>query len=152
MELTFIITTLLPMGLVLILLVWVIGLHLRIAKLTHGSTGSLEKIINTILIDHENIHNDHTQLLKKYLALSDQSTVSLQGIGFVRFNPFQDTGSKQSFALALLDRAGNGVLISTLSTRERMNIFGKKISAFTVDQELSDEEQQALDQAKKSLI
>ncbi len=141
-----------PATLVLILLVWVIALHLRVQKLTRGGTGdSLEKILQNILLDYKKITGEHAELIQKNLILTEQSNASMQGLGFVRFNPFQDTGSKQSFALALLDRNGNGILISTLSTRERMSVFGKDIHSFTVTQELSTEEQQALDMAKKSL-
>ena len=39
-------------------------------------------------------------------------------IGLVRFNPFEDTGGNQSFALALLDGRGDGFVVSSLHARD----------------------------------
>ena len=40
-------------------------------------------------------------------------------VGLVRFNPFEDTGGNQSFALALLDGRGDGFVVSSLHSRTR---------------------------------
>src|SRR3989338_9913322 len=36
----------------------------------------------------------------------------LQKVGIIRFNPFEDAGGDQSFAIALLDEKNNGVVFS----------------------------------------
>ena len=36
---------------------------------------------------------------------------AVQRVGLVRYNPFEDTGGNQSFALALLDADANGVVL-----------------------------------------
>ena len=53
---------------------------------------------------------------------------SLQHIGLVRFNPFDDTGSDQSFAIALLDDARDGVVISSLHGRANTRVFAKPVT------------------------
>ena len=69
---------------------------------------------------------------------------SLQHIGLVRFNPFDDTGSDQSFAIALLDDARDGVVISSLHGRANTRVFAKPVSGGTSGHTLSDEETEAI--------
>jgi len=69
---------------------------------------------------------------------------SLQHIGLVRFNPFEDTGSDQSFAIALLDDARDGVVISSLHGRANTRVFAKPVSGGASQHALSDEESQAI--------
>lgn len=76
--------------------------------------------------------------------------VAVQKVGFLRFNPFSDTGGNQSFALALLDRENNGIIISSLYTREGVRVYAKGITGGTSKHPLSDEEKKVLDQALNS--
>lgn len=69
---------------------------------------------------------------------------SIQHIGLVRFNPFEDTGSDQSFAIALLDDARDGVVISSLHGRSNTRVFAKPVSGGVSAHTLSDEETQAI--------
>jgi len=71
---------------------------------------------------------------------------SLQKIGFVRFNPFQDTGGDNSFILVLLDSQKNGVMLSSLFTREGVRMYGKAIDRGRSKHQLSDEEKAALEE------
>lgn len=59
-------------------------------------------------------------------------------------------GSKQSFATALLNEHGDGVVISTLYSRERTSVFAKPIKKFDSEYELTPEETQALTEARLS--
>jgi len=72
---------------------------------------------------------------------------SVQKVGIVRFNPFADTGGDQSFAIALLDADGNGVVISSLHTRAETRMFAKQVEAGRSRHTLSDEEQDAIRKA-----
>jgi hypothetical protein len=69
---------------------------------------------------------------------------SLQHIGMVRFNPFEDTGSDQSFAIALLDDRRDGVVISSLHGRSNTRVFAKPVSDGGSPHNLSDEEAEAI--------
>ena len=78
-------------------------------------------------------------------ALIDERTRrSLQHIGMVRYNPFDDTGSDQSFAIALLDDRRDGVVLSSLHGRANTRIFAKPVAAGASAHNLSDEEAQAI--------
>jgi hypothetical protein len=68
----------------------------------------------------------------------------------VRYNPFQDTGGDQSFALALLDKRGDGVVVSSLHSRTMTRFYAKPIKGGVSPLSLSEEEVQAVQQAMGS--
>lgn len=70
--------------------------------------------------------------------------MSVQKIGFVRFNPFHNTGGDNSFIVALLDRRNNGILISSLYTREGVRVYAKNIEKGISKNALSEEEAKLL--------
>lgn len=78
---------------------------------------------------------------------------SVQSIYTIRFNPFKGTGSggNQSFATAFLNEEGNGVVISSMYSREHISIFSKPIKKFISEFELSEEETGATNEARKNL-
>ncbi len=75
---------------------------------------------------------------------------SVQGVGVVRYNPFPEMGGNMSFSLALLDGSANGVVISVLNDRNGSRVYGKAVENGGSTYTLSDEEQQALAQARRS--
>ena len=83
--------------------------------------------------------------LQRDLELISQR--SIQKVGVVRFNPFPDTGGDQSFAIALLDADGNGLVLSSLHSRADTRMFAKPVQAGRSRHQLSDEEQDAIRRA-----
>lgn len=71
---------------------------------------------------------------------------SVQHVGLVRYNPFQETGGDQSFALALLDKKGDGLVMSSLHSRAVTRFYAKPVKAGTASG-LSEEEVKAVQQA-----
>jgi hypothetical protein len=65
-------------------------------------------------------------------------------LGLVRYNPFDDTGGNQSFVVAALDARGDGVLLTSLHSRNGTRIYAKGVRAGQPDASLSDEEAEAL--------
>jgi hypothetical protein len=84
------------------------------------------------------------QMEASFGTIDGRSRRSLQHIGLVRFNPFEDTGSDQSFAIALLDDERDGIVISSLHGRQNTRIFAKPVANGTSAHNLSDEESQAI--------
>lgn len=88
---------------------------------------------------------------KQPAEAADATGSHLQKMGFVRFNPFNDTGGDQSFCLAILNGHDTGIVISSLHSREQTRIYAKRIVAGkTEGVELSREEAEALNRALKS--
>jgi hypothetical protein len=69
-------------------------------------------------------------------------------IGFVRYDAFDDTGSELSYALALLNREGDGILLSSIYSRTDTRTFGKAVERFTPLTNASAEELQAIAKAR----
>ena len=74
---------------------------------------------------------------------------SVQNVAIVRFNPFRDAGGDQSFCIALLDEGQNGVVISSLYSRDGVRVYGKPILGGVSTYTLSQEEQQAIQKTVK---
>lgn len=72
---------------------------------------------------------------------------SIQRLGIVRYNPFEDTGSNQSFVLAMLDAHGDGFVLSSLHSRQQTRVFLKQLAKGTADAALSQEENEAIRRA-----
>lgn len=80
-------------------------------------------------------------------VVEDQGRRAVQRVGVVRFNPFEDTGGNQSFALALLDSKSDGVIISSLHSRQATRLYLKSVAAGKTETALSDEEAEAIRRA-----
>ncbi len=71
----------------------------------------------------------------------------IRHVGLVRFSPFHDTGGDQSFALALLDSGGHGVVITGLHSRTDSRLYAKPIDNGTSSYALTPEEREAMETA-----
>lgn len=139
--------------LVLILIGWNINLTWRISRLTgnkHG--GSIEDALKIIGSDLKNFSIFKDRIENYLKKIERRISRSLHGAHNVSFNAFKgmDSGGRQSFSLALLNEQGDGVILSTLHARDRVNVFAKEINKFSSTLELTEEEQQALTKAKES--
>jgi len=110
-------------------------------------TKDLEEVIAEQVKRMKKIEDDIKKLFNQSKNLEKISNISIQKTGVIRFNPFKDTGGDQSFAIALLDKGNNGLVISSLYTREGNRIYTKPIKNGTSSYHLSDEEDQAITKA-----
>lgn len=87
-------------------------------------------------------------LSKRILVLEEKNKNHIQRIGFVRFNPFANTGGEQSFSIALLDEQDNGMVITALHGRNGSRWYAKIVKrAKGLHVALSEEELEAIKQA-----
>jgi hypothetical protein len=84
----------------------------------------------------------------RVMALEKVAQSDTPRIGFLRYNAFDDVGSDQSYALALLTRDGDGVVLSSIYSREETRTYGKAVQKFQTSQEASAEERSAIAAAK----
>lgn len=85
---------------------------------------------------------------QRLLELERVARTDLSRVGFVRYNAFADTGSELSYALALLNRDGDGVVLSSIFSREDTRTFGKAVQGYRPLQDASKEELGAIAQAR----
>jgi len=146
MSPTFIAILLLGLA-VVVLIIWLILLERRIGRLMGGSDAkSLEDTINKNQTQLEQLFIFRQQMQLELSELDKRIRKKIHGVKTLRFNPFQGTGSggNQSFATALLDEDGSGVVISSLYSREKMSVFAKPIKERVSEFELTEEEQEVL--------
>src|SRR6185503_6638551 len=98
--------------------------------LPEGESGGIDEILD--------------RQLKSVEHLSQRT---IQKVAVIRYNPFSDTGGDQSFAIALLDSLGNGVVVSSLHSRTDTRVFAKPVQSGRSKFQLSDEEQDAIRKA-----
>jgi hypothetical protein len=121
----------------------------RLAGLTRGDDGrSLQGVLESHLGQVESLAAGLDRLTARTAALESTGRKAFQRIGLVRFNPFEDTGGNQSFALALLDADDDGIVLSSLHARGGTRIYAKAVVAGRPEAALSDEETQALGLAR----
>ena len=117
----------------------------RIATLTRGGDGtSLESTMQANLDQVSKLARDVDDLAARSAMLELVQRKAVQRVGLVRFNPFEDTGGNQSFALALLDQHGDGLVMSSLHARAGTRVYGKAIAKGRSEAALSEEEAEAL--------
>ena len=140
---------------VLILLMAVIAvarrtrrLDARLAGLTRGAEGqNLEAVLDAHLDKVFAVAREVDEVVARQAVLEAAQRKSFQRVGLVRYNPFEETGGNQSFALALLDAAGDGWVLSSLHARSGTRVYAKAIKAGRAEAGLSEEETAALGQA-----
>ena len=114
-----------------------------------GKNGAdLEQII---LDQKKEIAQQKNNLSQLVVAHSQTKNLAFSGIhqvGMIRFNPFRDIGGDQSFSLALLNGRRDGIVISSLYSREGVRVYSKAIkNAEAVKYPLTNEEKSAINLA-----
>jgi hypothetical protein len=132
---------------VLWLLRQVSGLRSRLLSLTRGEDGDLSDVLGSHLERVYELGRVVDRLGTRTGRLESGAIRAFQRVGLVRFNPFEDTGGNQSFALALLDAEGNGWVLSSLHARTGTRVYAKAIRGGRSDGALSEEETAAIKQA-----
>ncbi len=139
---------------IILLIIWIVRLEIKLKKLLVGRSETLDDSIEMLkkqvifLTKYTENANLKFQTIDKKL----QKTIS--GNETVRFNPFKGdgSGSNQSFATALLNADGDGVVISSLYSRDHVSVFSKPVKGMKSEYEFSAEEKNALEKAKESII
>jgi len=116
--------------------------------LTRGSDErSLEAILEGHLARVHQVVRDVEKVAARTAILERDGQRAIARVGLVRYNPFDDTGGNQSFAIALIDGAGSGVVISSLHARTGTRVYAKAVTDGRAEGALSQEETEALGRA-----
>lgn len=117
----------------------------RFVAITRGSEErSIEAILEAHLTRVHQVVRDLDDVTARTAVLEQDLRRAFSRVGLVRYNPFEDTGGNQSFALAMLDDHGDGFVMSSLHTRNQTRVYAKGVRAGRPDSAMSSEEQEAL--------
>ena len=146
------------LALVLLLIVWVIliqsginQLKRKLREIFAGTKGmDLEQVIFKQAKSLKNFDKDIQELYKISNQINNLALRSIHKVGIIRFNPFKDVGGNQSFAIALLNGNDDGIVISSLYTREGTRIYSKDVqNGISKKFPLTEEEKKAIKMTKK---
>lgn len=128
---------------------WMFNTEKRLKRFFLGKKArDLEETIEKLEEDIKNLKISKEITEKELKLINFKLRKSIRGIETIRFNPFPDQGSNQSFAIGIQDEEGDGVVISSLYSRERMSVFAKPVKKGKSEYELTDEEKEALEKSK----
>ena len=133
-----------------ILALWIaVRLRNRIRRLIKTTNKENLDEILTELMDHLKLsRREQDKIHERLNSYEKAAELHLQKVGMVRFNPFAETGSDQSFSLVLLDGQSNGFVISSLHNRDQTRMYIKAVAKGSGDSiKLSREERMAMDKA-----
>ena len=120
----------------------------RVDSLTRGKdTESMEDIILSYLQRVESLEEGEEITRAALTAIKDNLKINYQKKGLVKYDAFREMSGALSYSLALLDKENNGVLISSMYSREGCYTYAKDIVNGESKINLSEEEVEALKQA-----
>jgi hypothetical protein len=117
-----------------------------------GSRGTVDIVDHVTALD-EKLVNMRIALEDLTLAARDHDVrldSSFSRVGIVRFDAYQDLGGRQSTAVAMLNSLGDGVVITTVVSRDFARMYVKLLKEGAPDIPLAPEESEALEQARGS--
>lgn len=118
-----------------------------------GENGkNLEKSILDKFAAIDTLEKNVDEIYGNIKAINGQLVTAYQKIGLVKYDAFKEIGGKLSFVLVLLTAENNGFILNSMhSTKEGCYTYAKEVvngEAFVI---LSEEEQQALEEAKSNI-
>ncbi len=132
---------------VLALASFIIKLNNRLGKILKGKDCvSIEDTIVTLTKQIKTLEEFQIDSEKYLTSVERRLRNSVQSVETIRFNPFKGsgTGGNQSFATAFLNENGDGLVISSLYSSDRMSIFAKPVEHLESEFDLTDEEKKVL--------
>ncbi len=137
------------------LIVWVgfisynLGLIRRNQRiLTRGMTdNTLQEILAQHFVRVDGLEDRIAQAEENINVLHNIQLDAVQRIGLVRYDAFSDMGGELSFALALLNEHGDGIVISTIIGRADNRTYAKQVRGGRAMIQPSAEETSAINQA-----
>jgi len=134
---------------ILLEVIWMVITEKRLKRFFLGKKAKdLEDTISILESDIIKLNKAKDSIEKEITQINTKIRKSVRGLETIRFNPFPDQGSNQSFAIGMLNEDGDGLVMSSLYSRERMSVFAKPIKGGISEYELSAEEKEALQKAR----
>ncbi len=117
------------------------------ALLRGADGGSLESLLQEHLAERVRLEAEIESLMARVRRLETEGRKAKRHVGLVRFDAFDEIGGEQSFALALLDDRGDGLVVTSIVGRESARTFAKAIVGGRSERTLMGEEVRAVREA-----
>ncbi len=143
------------LGIILLLMLYIAN-SIKLSKLRKsykqfmkklGKGEQIDEILKKYIDTVEKVEENQEELENYYNKLDENMNTCMQKVGLVRYSAFKDTGSDLSFALAILDKYNDGIVLNGIYSREMSNIYAKPIKEGKSTYTLSEEEKEAIEKA-----
>jgi hypothetical protein len=92
----------------------------------------------------EEVNENHQKLQRVLASTKKTAELGLNKVGFLRYNPFGDIGSDQSFSMCLLNTDLDGFVLSSIHSREGTRVYSKPVHKGSSPYNLSAEEDKVI--------
>jgi hypothetical protein len=132
--------------------------HLRLARMRRayavlqgaGGGGDFVTAVNRHVAEvtglREQVAAQQSALATARADLAD----ALRHVAVVRYDAFPDMGGRLSFSAALLDDAGDGLVLTSINGRTETRTYAKGVKGGASEHQLSPEEEQAISFATRA--
>ena len=87
------------------------------------------------------------QLAGQNARIDNRLSGTVQRVGLVRYDAFEDVGGRLSFSCALLNEGGDGVVITSINGRQDTRVYAKSVQGGDSVYNLTEEEAAAIREA-----
>ena len=112
-----------------------------------GGNANLEKTLELQIQKTSALEQESRKQNEHIGRVETQLQKALQKVAVTRFNSFDESSANQSFSIAALDGNKNGFVLTNLQMREGTRIYAKSVEKGIPKHKLSEEEEQAVNQA-----
>ena len=142
----------LSLGLGLSLILRISKLRTAYDSLVAGDAGtSFADAIGRQSAGMEGLRSDVRVLRDDLAAARADLSDALRHVAVVRYDAFGDMGGRMSFSAALLDDAGDGLVLTSINGRSETRTYAKGVKAGSSEHSLSPEEEQAIGYATRAV-
>lgn len=128
-------------------------LNTKYQKFMNGLSGAnIEEVLEDCIDKTNGVIEKNKELEYQLSTIKRNMYYCVQKIGVIRFNAFDNVGSDLSFSIALLDNNDDGVVLSSLYSRDSSSTYAKPVSGGKSKYALSAEEIKAIDLARRTHI
>lgn len=119
--------------------------EINMKKLGNGE--NFAEMIKDYVSQVEKLNKRDDQIIEVCNNINNELSYCIKKVGIFKYDAFGNTNNKLSFALAMLDKENNGVVINSIYGHDNSNVYAKPIIKGTSKYNLSDEEKEAINKA-----
>jgi hypothetical protein len=143
-------------GVALILAITTMALYLRLKRqygILQGSGDEADfvTVVNRHVTDVASLRGEVATLDENLRQARTDLDDAIRHVAVIRYDAFGDLGGRMSFSAALLDDAGDGLVVTSINGRSESRVYAKGIKAGgSAAGQLSPEEEQAITAARSA--
>jgi hypothetical protein len=128
-------------------------LKIKYNKFMNGLSGaSMENVLEDCIERVNGVVGKSKEIEYQLNSVERNMYYCIQKVGVIRYNAFDNVGSDLSFSIAMLNNNEDGLVISSLYSRDSSSTYAKPITGGKSRYALSAEELQAIDTARKTHV